>query len=59
VSFATSPGRSYRVEASDDLATWPISSPPFAGDGELKQWTDPGMPTGGKRFYRIVVAEAL
>ncbi|WP_367873934.1 alkaline phosphatase D family protein [Luteolibacter sp. Populi] len=58
VSFASSSGRVYRVEASDDLGSWPLSSPPITGDGTMKQWTDPTAEAAeGRRFYRIVVTE--
>ena len=59
VSFATGSGRVYRVETSDTLVNWPVSSAPITGDGTVKQWTDPtATPAAeGHRFYRIVVAE--
>lgn len=57
VSFATASGRSYRVEASGDLAGWPVSSPLIAGDGTVKQWTDSAAILGVSRFYRMIVTE--
>ncbi|WP_265594193.1 alkaline phosphatase D family protein [Haloferula sp. BvORR071] len=58
VNFATSTGRSYRVEASDDLKTWPITSPQITGDGSVKQWQDTGFAPGGCRYYRVIVTES-
>ncbi len=57
VSFPTSSGRSYRVEAGEGLLDWPVSSPLIAGDGSVKQWTDSSAITIAKRFYRVVVTE--
>jgi hypothetical protein len=58
VSFASSLGRSYRVEGGDSLAAWPVQSPSITGDGSVKEWTDPNPAGGGRRFYRVVVTES-
>jgi alkaline phosphatase D len=58
VSFATSSGRNYRVEASRDLTGWPVTSPLIVGDGTLKQWTDSAAVPGASSYYRMIVTEA-
>jgi alkaline phosphatase D len=63
VTFPTRPGRSYRVEYTDDLDGWLPASAALPGDGSEKQWTDDGSNTGSlpgatpQRFYRIAVSE--
>ena len=58
VNFATSAGRSYRVERSVDLVSWPVTSPLITGNGTVKQWTDSATPPGESRFYRVIVSES-
>ena len=64
VTVPTRPGRVYRVEFSNDLATWGHGSALIPGDGESHPWIDDGSSTGGvpspsgRRFYRIAVTES-
>jgi hypothetical protein len=52
MSFATSAGRTYRVEWSPNLTTWNTLIDNVAGTGASVEVADPLQP-GGKRFYRI------
>ena len=53
ISFAGIPGRTYRVETSEDLSTW-TSRGSFTADAQGRfQFTDPPTPPS-PRFYRSV-----
>jgi hypothetical protein len=56
VSFPSSPGRSYRVESSANMALWADASPLIPGDGNQKQWTGNMPEEEGRLFFRIVVS---
>lgn len=61
VTFATSTGRTYRVQYSNTLGlgSWLPGSGVVVGTGAPMQWTDDGTATGslpsvaGRRYYRI------
>jgi len=58
LSFATSPGHTYRVEFKDDLTApaWtPLGNDHFATNQSLTV-TDPGVPVGS-RFYRVALLD--
>ena len=52
------PGHSYRIQHSPDLApnSWQDFGDPHQGTGADLQIVVPLTPTGGKNFYRIVIA---
>lgn len=62
VTFPTLPGRTYRVQFSEDLENWGNATEVIDGDGSTKQWIDDGTVTGGipapggRRLFRILVA---
>ena len=59
VAFEGVAGQTYRVESSDDLATWAAVSPDLSGTGGVTEWRDLRGGTAGARFYRVVTVSAL
>ncbi|MCI0744941.1 MAG: hypothetical protein L0Y58_06005 [Verrucomicrobia subdivision 3 bacterium] len=57
ITFMTTAGRSYRVEATDSLAhpDWKIVADDIQGTGSVLQITDPPGTGGQQRFYRVRV----
>ena len=62
--FRALPDRFYRIEFSDDLASWGDASGPLsvATENDSFQWIDDGSMTGGlpldgrRRFYRVEIS---
>jgi hypothetical protein len=61
IEFASTPGRSYLVQYSVDMANWQSAVPPVAAAGTRTQWYDDGPPKTvskpdrlGSRFYRVI-----
>src|ERR1041385_6391114 len=52
VSFQSVAGKSYRVESSDDMASWEVVSPDFVATGPVTEWRDKRSGTMS-RFYRV------
>ena len=52
VSFPGAAGKTYRVESSDDTATWTVVSPDLASSGGAMEWRDT-RPFVESRFYRV------
>lgn len=60
IEFTTQPGRSYRIEYSEDAANWKASPVGIRAAGTKLQWIDRGPPrtetappAAGSRFYRV------
>ncbi len=53
ISFATTPGRRYRVDYSTDLTAWAPLTPETTATGSGMTVTDP--PTPVRRYYRALV----
>lgn len=55
IEFRSTPGATYRVQASTNLATWEVLAPALpAAAGETTTFVESGIPlTTGRRFYRI------
>ncbi len=51
----TQPGKTYRIEYTDDLTTnqWHPLTDPISGDGQPVQVLDPASATRPQRFYRL------
>jgi hypothetical protein len=45
-------GRTYKVEASDDLSNWTLIAAPLNSDGSLR-FADPARSNYRQRFYRV------
>jgi len=64
LTFPALPNRNYRIEYSDDLASWDYASPVLnvMVEDPAFQWTDDGTMTGGlpvdnnERFYRVEIS---
>ena len=64
LKFRALPGRVYRIESSDDLATWAYASAALtvAVEAIAFEWVDDGSTTGGlpadgvRRFYRVEIS---
>ena len=56
LDFQTLPGRSYSLEARDDLTSgdWATIAGPLEGDGNLVTWIDSEASSKARRFYRLV-----
>ena len=56
----TLPGKTYRLEYTDDLTThqWHPLTAPIPGGGQPVQVLDPAATTRPQRFYRLRVTEA-
>jgi uncharacterized repeat protein (TIGR01451 family) len=61
IEFASTPGHTYVVQYSSDMATWLTAAPPIVAKNTRTQWIDAGPPStesppGGlsQRYYRIV-----
>ncbi|MCU0781313.1 MAG: lamin tail domain-containing protein [Akkermansiaceae bacterium] len=52
-TFTSTPGRRYRIEASDDLSGWMVVAPEVAATGPLTWWSEP--LAGTRRFVRAVL----
>ena len=57
MQFPTLPGKTYRLEYSDDLTThqWHPLTAPIPGDGKPVIVEDPAATTRPQRFYRLIV----
>ena len=56
MQFPTKPGKTYRLEYTDDLKTpWQLLKDNIPGTGEPVLITDPSAQTIPQRFYRLVV----
>jgi len=56
ISFQTSVGAGYHLQASEDLVSWTnLWSSPLAIANQLLSFVDTVHPSSGKRFYRIQV----
>ncbi len=57
ITFQSIPAKTYRIEYSNDLVTWPIATTNVPSAGTNTVWTDDGTLTGGlpgnQRFYRV------
>ncbi len=55
--FQSVAGKNYRIEFSNDLATWSTATTSVPATGASTQWTDDATLTGGlpgtQRFYRV------
>ena len=61
IEFGTTPGKTYTVIYSDDLATWKVATPSVTANASITQWYDDGPPkTDSKpssvssRYYRVI-----
>lgn len=55
LSWASEPGKRYRISYSDDLVTWYLLGTPVAPEGEAGNTSDPGAASESHRFYRVNV----
>ena len=56
MQFPTKPGKTYRLESTDDLKTpWQLLKDNIPGDGKLATIPDPSALTIPQRVYRLVV----
>ena len=61
VLWSAAPGKSYRVQARDDLeqSVWSDLSGIVVANGTTGSFLDTAAAVGGRRFYRVVVEPAL
>jgi len=61
IEFNSTPGKTYTIIYSDNLATWKVATPSVTANASVTQWYDDGPPkTDSKptsiapRFYRVI-----
>lgn len=57
LTWATSPGRTYQAQYTDDLGSqnWQNLGQPFTSSATSSDMTDTNPAAGGQRYYRVVV----
>ncbi|MGZ8939877.1 MAG: hypothetical protein ACXW32_11760, partial [Limisphaerales bacterium] len=60
IEFSATPGRTYAVQYSSDMATWKTVASTITAPANKVQWLDDGppktesKPTAGNRFYQVI-----
>ena len=61
IEFNTTPGKTYTVIYSDDMANWKVATPFVTANANITQWYDDGAPkteskptSVSSRYYRVI-----